>query len=275
MTDNGNRLQRGRGHTYRIDGQRVPSVTGVMKMLDKPALIAWAARMSAGYAVDHWDELAGMAVSQRYRLIEDARFERNREAKEKGKRIHSLAEKLGIEGEAQPPEHLVGQVEAVARFLDHWEFTTLATEAAVANTDYLYSGTLDTILESPKLGVCLLDWKTGAKGPYQDMALQLAGYRNCNVRLERTERLGPRGGRSLIDVEYPMIEVDGCYVAKVLPDDVELYPARAEAAEFQSFLYLRELWEWVDHATNPKSDGYDPPIDEPIFPENYQEPTND
>ena len=125
-------------------------------------------------------------------------------------------------------------------------------------------------MESPKLGVCLLDWKTGAKGPYQDTALQLAPYRYANVRLERTERIGPRGGKSLIDVEMPMIEVDGCYVAKVLPDDVELYPVRAEKAEFETFLYLREIWEWSDHATNPKSDGYDPPVDEPIFPENFE-----
>jgi len=264
------RLTRGRGHTYRIDGQRVPSVTGITKVLDSPGLIKWAAQMSAGYAVDHWDELSRMAVSRRYQLIENARFEQNREAKEKGKRIHALAERLGVEGEAQPPEHLVGQVEAVARFLDSWEFETLAAEAAVANTDYLYSGTLDTILFSPKLGNVLVDWKTGAKGPYQDTSLQLAGYRYCDVRLERTERVGPRGGHSLIDIEKPMIEVDGCYVAKVLPDDVELYPARADAREFQSFLYLRELWEWVDHATNPKSDGYDPPIDEPIFPENFE-----
>ena len=63
------RLTRGRGHTYRIDGQRVPSVTGIMKMLDKPALIAWAARMSAGYAIDHWDELAAKPLSARHRLI--------------------------------------------------------------------------------------------------------------------------------------------------------------------------------------------------------------
>ena len=73
----------------------------------------------------------------------------------------------------------------------------------------------------------------------------------------------------MVDVEHPMIEVDGCYVAKILPDDVELYPVRADGRERDTFLYLREIWEWHSMATDNKSDGYDPPVDEPIYPEQF------
>jgi hypothetical protein len=270
-----NRLVRGRGHTYRIDGQRVPSVTGVLRMLDSPALIGWAARMSAGYAIDHWEQLSDKLISERYRLIEDARFESNRGARERGKRVHSMAERLGISGEVDVPDELRGQVESVARFLDHWEMRTILAEVACASTEHMYAGTLDTVLECPKLGTVMIDWKVGGKGPYQDNALQLAGYRNTNIRLERVEQVGPRGGHKLIDVEHPMIKVDACFVAKVLADDVELYPVRTDTRERDTFLYLREIWEWHQAATDHRSDNYDPPIDEPIYPEQIPDPDSE
>ena len=70
------RLQRrnyGNGHGYQLDGRKVPGVTSITGKLDKPALIGWAARTAAGYAVDHWDELSRKPILERAKEIEDAR----------------------------------------------------------------------------------------------------------------------------------------------------------------------------------------------------------
>jgi len=254
-----NRLKRrdyGNGHSYTIDGVKVPGATTIIGKLDKPALIDWAARKSAGYAIDHWDELTQLPLMERAKLIQDARWDSNKKAIVRGNRIHALAEKLGAHGEAQPPAELLSQVEAVARFLDRWELETIANEASVAHTEYRYAGTLDVIARSPKLGTILLDYKTGA-GVFGEVALQLAAYRYAD--LLQTAGKPPTEG--------PMIPVDNCYVAHVLGDDVELLPVEANEETFDAFLYLMEIFIWHEQATNRKLDDYRPPVGAAIYPE--------
>lgn len=257
-----NRLKRrdyGSGHSYMLDGIKVPGVTTIIGKLDKPALIDWAARKSAGYAIDHWDELSEMPLMERAKLIQDARWDSNKKAIVRGNRIHALAEKLGAEGEAQPPAELLSQVEAYARFLDNWEMETVATEASIAHTEYRYAGTLDSIVKSPKLGTILLDVKTG-QGVFGEVALQLAAYRYADLLQESGKP--PKEG--------PMIPVDDCYVAHVLGDDVELLPVEATEETFDTFLYLREVFAWHDAATNRSSDQYRPPVGAAVYPEQIQ-----
>lgn len=267
------RLERrnyGSGHSYQLDGSKCPGVTTIISKLDKPALIDWAARKSAGYAIDHWDQLSNVPLMERAKLIQDARWDSNRKAIVRGNRIHALAEKLGNTDEAQPPPELLSQVEAVARFLDRWDIQTLVNEGSVAHTEYRYAGTLDVIAKSPKLGTILLDYKTGT-GVWGETALQLAAYRYADLLQTSTEEVGPRGGKKAgAPKEEPMIQVDGCYVAHVLSDDVELLPVEADEATFNTFLYLREVYEWHEAATNRNSEHYRPPIGSPLYPEQIE-----
>ena len=70
------RINHGRGHSYLLDGERADGITWILgNGVPKPALVNWAARESAGYAVDHWDELQTVGASERLRRIERARFE--------------------------------------------------------------------------------------------------------------------------------------------------------------------------------------------------------
>lgn len=263
------RLQRrnyGSGHGYQMDGRKVPGVTTVIGKLDKPALVTWAARQSAGYAIEHWAELGELPLMERAKRIEDARWATNKAATVRGHRVHALGEQLLQTGDVDVPDELRGPVEAYARFLDRWQFEGVTTEAPVGHTGYQYAGTLDAIATSPKLGTVLLDVKTG-NGVWPEVALQLAAYRYADLMLCPRDVVGPRGGVRVEYDERPMPEVEGCYVAHVLADDVELVPVRAEEAEWQTFLYLREVFDWLRVATDRKDDGYRPPVGDVMFPE--------
>jgi hypothetical protein len=259
----GPRLTR-KQRVYRIDGYRVPSVTTVTGVLDKPALINWAAEQAAAYAVEHWTELESVPIMERAKRISSARHTTTRDAAERGTTLHRMAEQLQA-GEATPPPELLGPVQAIADLLDDWELRTWASEAPVGSLEYLYAGTLDTIADSPKLGRVLLDWKTGPR-IYSDVTLQLAGYRAADVILRPHVVTGPRGGKSIGYTETDMPAIDACYVAHVLPDTARLIPCRAAGPDLDAFLYARELWEWKRSIDDPKAETYDPPLGEPLVP---------
>ena len=116
------RLNRGQGHSYTLDGQPIPGVTTIIGVLDKPALVGWAANTTAAYAIEHWDELAAKPVAERLKELERSRFASNRKAIVKGNRIHGLAEQLAHGQQVDVPLDIRTQVEAAARFLDRWGF---------------------------------------------------------------------------------------------------------------------------------------------------------
>ena len=51
------RKNHGSSHSYLLDGAPIPGVTSVIGILDKPALVKWAASETAAYADEHWAEL--------------------------------------------------------------------------------------------------------------------------------------------------------------------------------------------------------------------------
>lgn len=263
------RRNAGSGHRYLLDGYEIPGVTTIIGLLDKPALVGWAAEQSASYAVDNWQRLSEVPLAQRIKEIQGARFAKNRAAIVKGNRIHALAEDLQCGKDVEVPAEISSQVEAVAKFLDAWEMETIATETPVASTSYRYGGTLDTILKSPRLGMILLDWKTG-KNVYDETALQLAAYQRADLMIRQEIIIGPRGGKTTKLVEAEMIQVDRCYVAHVLSDTVALHPMATDKDVYSTFLHLCEVWYLWTLRTSWKYRNeitYNPPKYDPIYPE--------
>lgn len=265
------RVNHGSGHSYLLDGHPVPGVTTIIGVLDKPALVNWAAEQSASFAVENWARLSELPLMERAKQIQSARFQTNRAAVVKGNRIHAMAEQLQQTGQApvNPDNPVYPQVVAVARFLDDWEMQSIVTEAPVCNAGYRYAGTMDGIIWSPRLGTILLDWKTG-KGVYDETALQLAAYQAADLMLVEETTTGPRGGKTTTMAEQAMPPVDGCYVAHVLPDSVELHPITVDDQVLAAFLHLREVYGlWVER-TGWKfrdTDTYAPTVGKPIYPE--------
>ena len=73
---------------------RVTSVTTLLNLLAKPALVKWAARSAADYAVDHWDDLAALPLTERQKMIAGAPEQSRDQKAASGTAIHSLAEDM-------------------------------------------------------------------------------------------------------------------------------------------------------------------------------------
>lgn len=264
------RVNAGSGHSYRLDGHHVPGVTTVIGVLDKPALVDWAARVTAEYAIDHWAHLSAMQPIPRFEELKQARFRTTKKAADQGHRIHAMAERIAHGETVEVPPEIELQVDAYARFLDRWDIETLVTEAPVCHLGYRYAGTLDMLCTIPRLGTVLLDIKTG-KSVYDDHALQQAAYRHADVMLREVPQTGPRGGRKpSLWVEEPLPHIDAVLIAHVTGDTVDLLPVRADDTVFDVFLYCLELYEtWIKrtswkHRDDPR---FDPTIGQPIYPE--------
>lgn len=269
------RRNHGNGHSYRLDGAKIPGVTTVIKNLDSPGLRYWYARMSAQVVLDEWDELCAMKPAERFeRVLKAADRERDSKAV-RGKRIHAMAEKVAAGEPVEVPDELRERVEGIARFLDEWELHPLASESPVCSTEYRYAGTFDAVMASPRLGNVLVDYKNkdDGRGPYPETSLQLAAYRYADVRLVEVPQVGPRGGKlpSRWD-EAPMLTVDSCAVIGVADSTSTLWPMTADERVFDVFLHLLEVtYEWRDRL-DPKHDSYDPPVGEPVFPDQFAQP---
>lgn len=185
MTTTTNRLKRrnyGRGHGYQLDGQKITGVTTAIDVLDKPALRNWYAEQAAKRAVDEWDRLADMSVSDRLEFIKWGPRDKVTAAALRGTEIHDLGEKVAHGQEVDVPAEHRGPVEAYARFLDKWDVTMTATETPLCHTEHGYGGTADGWATIGALGdmPVLLDVKTG-RGIYDEVGLQLAAYRYSNL----------------------------------------------------------------------------------------------
>jgi hypothetical protein len=230
------RRNHGRGHSYTVDGAKVPGVTTVTGNLPKTALIDWAGRVTAEYAVDHWDALADEPPSVRLNTLTRARFRASSAAALRGTQIHALGDQVSRGLEVDAGEHQA-EVEAYAAFLDRWGVHVIATETPVANTTHGYAGTADawaTFDRGPLAGArVLLDIKTG-RGVYDETALQLTAYRYADI----WQTDGPAS-------EEPLPEVDAVAVAHVLTDAVELLPVEAGPEQFRQFQYLLQTTRWL------------------------------
>lgn len=229
----------GRGHGYQLDGEKILGVTTVIDVLDKPALRNWYAEQAAKRAVDEWDRIAEMPVSERLDYIRWGPRDTVRAAALRGTEIHTLGDKLARGEDVDVPDEHRGPVEAYARFLDEWQIETIASETPLVNTEHRYGGTADlwATIGVRDNATALIDVKTG-KGIYSEVGLQLAAYRNANL-------YQPENG---VEVEVPSVE--RVYVAHVLPDAVRMLPIIATPRVFRTFLYLlqikRDVETWSD-----------------------------
>jgi hypothetical protein len=232
-----------RAHTYSLDGQRVPSVSAIKGVLDKPGLMRWAANATASWAAAHAAELAQMGDESWRANAARASDQVRDTAATAGKQVHAIAERL-VWGEPVPPEDPDGvpwtddvrrMGEHLARFMDAWQVTPRLAEAMVFNEDHRYAGTLDLHGVLGDGNRWLIDYKTGASGPWQEVALQLCGYKQAtHVSI---------GGRDLV-----MPDVDRCGVLWVRPDGWELVPVEVTDdtwVVFRACLFIWQHWSKV------------------------------
>lgn len=245
----------GGGRRYYVwgRGERYWSVTTILRALPKDALKFWAAKKVAEFAFDQahaWLSLPREAAVDLLKR-EPLRFTGGRA--DVGSAFHEIAESytLGRPLSAAPfdPEirTMVGHFLA---FLDAFKPRYVATELSVYNRTQRYAGTADGIIEigaevlerfptpwEPPEGRdfarILIDYKTG-RGVYPEAGLQLNAYGHA-------EFAGLPNGE-----EQPLPELDGAAIVHVTEDGWELVPVRLSDELFASFLYVREVFRFLE-----------------------------
>jgi hypothetical protein len=228
------RVNHGRGHRYLLDGAECDGVTTILRDgVPKAALVKWASRTTAGYALDHWAELSELGVSERLRRLEGAPWADRDSAAVRGTQVHALAQRLAHGETVDVPEPLVGHVDAYLAFVRDWAPRELLVEAVIGNRQRRYMGTLDLVAELPRLGTWIIDWKTTASGVYPESALQLAAYRFAEFYL------GADGQ------ELPLPAIDAAGVVWLRADGYDLIPVDAGPETFRRFLYAQQVAAFV------------------------------
>jgi hypothetical protein len=242
------RTNYGGGHRYALDGQPVPGVTTLIRDgLPKPALINWAARETAKYAVNHWDELAEAEVADRLITLEKARHLTRKSAGDRGTAVHHHVHRLALGETVEPAPELEDYVDAYLAFERDWRPEDLVVEAVIANRSAWYAGTLDSISKLIDGLTWLLDYKTSQSGIFESDALQLAAYARAEFYL------GPDG------TELPLPKIDRVGAVWLQERSYELIPIDAGEETFRAFRYVAEVAHFMDRRREVVGEALEPP----------------
>jgi hypothetical protein len=249
--------ERGGGRFYEIvpDGILLPSVTNLLSVIGKPAVINWAAKVAQETTVEAaanlWEDIpTGPKKMSRTAYVATlterigktkAHVRELAKAAEIGSQVHALIEwNLRRElGQEVGPEPVIKDAALWAFMVwEEWRKTVrlkpLAVEQVVWSRQYRYAGTLDLLatLDGPDGKVTtVLDWKTG-KAIYGEAKLQNAAY--VQAAIEMGHAAPPIQG---CVVRLPKVETDPSPEMLLIPPD-------AQPGLFGVFRHVQALWEW-------------------------------
>lgn len=219
----------------------IPGVTGILKVLDKPAIIAWAQGIVAEAAIRNRDKLeewvAVGGVDGAIKLLKGAAETQRDAAADRGSAIHTLAEAIVKGQPVTVPVELAPYVLAYQSWIESFQPEFLAVEEMVCSLEYGYAGTLDSIAVIAG-ETWLLDIKT-SKGYYSETALQLAAYGHA-------EFIGRPGD----PVRYALPPVEQFGVIHVRPEGAELIPYDVTDVDFAAFLAVKRAHKWRSTRAN-------------------------
>lgn len=228
-----------KSHRYKLDGQWVPGVTTILGVLNKPALVKWAARTVAEYVADNPDGVETLRQMGRDPMVNALRempWQKRDDAAKRGTELHLYAEQLlnGDEIELETDDPLLPVVENAAAFLDDWQIEPLLIEAAVASRTHHYAGTADlfahyTNPHTGETGTAIWDWKS-SKGIYPEFAYQMTAYRYADF-------VGLEGN------EQPVPPVDCAFGVHIRTDGYDVIPLTSNEEVFEEFLHIRAAFD--------------------------------
>jgi hypothetical protein len=279
MTGNSDRetgmRNHGRGHSYKIDGVKVPGVTTIMsKGLPSTGLVKWAAECAADCAMDEWDKLTAMTPSERRKYLAKAPDRVRDAGGVQGTAVHKLAEAASHGVAVEVPETLTGYTEAAIAFLDDWHAQPVMSEFPVFSRKWMYAGCPDlladvdrpegappsAVLPEPDRWRVLIDWKTKKSPPFGTDALQLAGYRWAEFTLDGDGNEVPwawaegteSSGRALANV-------DECWIVWLRPDSYAVHPMETKHRVHKFLLYAKMITDLMDEARDWRLDAVPAP----------------
>jgi hypothetical protein len=232
-------ITRSDDHVYTYAGVKYPSVTGILKVIDKSeALKTWAANQTADAALRIGPE--GLRVlldavgplGVKKALTNRADWQKD-EAAALGTAVHGYADDH-INGRPIPDDLPAVQRDYVTVYEDWWKaagWTVRTSEAYLVHTAHGYGGTLDLLCRDRDGRTVLADIKTG-KGVYSEAVLQLAAY----------------GAAELIQTPagdlFPMPAVDRYAILHVTKDGVREIEVSIGALELLAWGAAIDLYQW-------------------------------
>lgn len=260
------------------DDLRLWSVTTIIGVLDKPALLYWASEQTALAAIHSEATWRGMladddrgcdhtdaATCQAVKWLRDARNRKpkgKRSATELGTLVHEACEQYALTGTRPEVD------DEVRPFLDRFDdwlgrFGPVyqATEVAVFHPALGYAGTTDAFLTIDGVRY-IADYKTTRKAldsrgnpsePYpEQVGLQLAAYRWAESaavwRPRRTEVFRRRYYLLSPDEQamaVPVPTVDTGLVIHITPEACEAFPIVCDEPVFDRYLAAQDCARWV------------------------------
>lgn len=248
------------------------SVTTLIGILDKPALLYWSAEQTAKAAVAMAGSLAKRVEEDGednvVKYLRDARFRKAAGVLTDaafGTEVHRLCEEYALTGVRPTIDETVfmGDTDNARACLDRFDewlqtFTPeyIATEVAVYSQQYAYAGTADAFLKIDGTPL-IVDYKSSKKSYnadgkpstiYSETALQLAAYRFAELAAVWRPRIHTQFRRRYYvlgpaerELAVPVPKVEGGLGIKITPDFVHARPVVCDNAVWRAFLFLVEV----------------------------------
>jgi hypothetical protein len=259
-----NRVATNAGRFYETpEGDSFPSVTNILGVISKPALLNWYAKMEREMVVEaaadlfedvptapKMSRIAFIASLVKRIGITKAAVKEVQKAGEIGSQAHALIEwnlrrELGQVVGEQPrvTEKALWAFGSWEKWRQTVELEPIYIEQAVYSKRHQFAGTLDLVArlnlkdEHRDYGrvIAVIDWKTG-KAIYPEAKLQNAAYSWAYCEMGHAETPPP----GLI-LRLPKIETDPDFEALIVHD-----PEIPQL--FEAFLAARDLWLWQQKA---------------------------
>jgi len=222
-----------RTRVYDIPGvpYPLPSVTSIIGMKDKPALVTWAGNMAAEYAIEHRDALASLEPEAAVAAVKGAWRRKRDKAANFGTAVH-----LAIETGETPPEDdpRAGYVRGSIRALNDLGVDVTHQELEFVSMQHNYAGTADVVGTNLN-GRVILDWKSG-KGLYPEAAMQLVALMNADHVIVDDEMIP----FEFSDVGYAVRLTPGKWYQETI-----LRESEAGERAMDSFLGLIPVWHFT------------------------------
>ena len=236
------------GRFYEIDGEDYPSVTHILSVIGKPALIAWAANQErtlvSDAATDLYEDLCKLPKPMSrpaYLTTLQGRIGKTKahqrelaKASEIGTQVHALIEwnlRRTLGQLVGPEPRVVDDAQWAFMAWQDWAgsvgLTPVLIEQTVFSRTYRYAGTMDLVatINGQRM---LIDFKTG-KAIYPEASLQNVAYQ---VALAEMGHGSTAGG---LIVRLPKVQTDPAFEVALVPPMEELLP---------TFLAVQIVWRW-------------------------------